>query len=130
MPKLIGAFILFAALLMFIRASAVMFDSWDNLKAVNDCLARADGEEPFFTSCQGLASGALDVYVRAGQSMLTNRQFWGALLGPISAILFWLAGLFLGYILYKTGDLVLPIEETIREVSAPKRGGGRFASKK
>ena len=129
LPKLIGAFILFAALLMFIKASATMFDSWDNLKAVNECLTRAEGEEPFFSTCQGLANGALDVFVRPGQAHLTNRQFWSALLGPISAILFWLAGLFVGYIFYKTGELVVPIEETIREFSAPKRAG-KFASKK
>ena len=88
LPKLIGAFVLFAALLMFIKASATMFDSWDNLKAVNDCLSRAEGEEPFFSTCQGLAKGALDVFVRPGQTTLTNRQFWSALLGPIAAILF------------------------------------------
>ena len=131
LPKLIGAFILFAALLMFIKASATMFDSWDNLKAVNDCLSRAEGEEPFFSTCQGLAKGALDVFVRPGQTTLTNRQFWSALLGPIAAILFWLAALFVGYLFYKSGELVVPIEETIRDVSAPRpKKAGRFASKK
>ncbi len=129
LPKLIGAFVLFAALLMFIKASAVMFDSWDNIKAVNECLSRAAGEEPFFSSCQDLAKGALDVFVRPGQDALTNRQFWSALLGPISSILFWLAVLFVGYVLYKTGELVVPIEETIRDLPGPKRPG-KFASKK
>jgi len=116
---------------MFIKASATMFDSWDNLKAVNDCLSRAEGEEPFFSTCQGLAKGALDVFVRPGQTTLTNRQFWSALLGPIAAILFWLAALFVGYLFYKSGELVVPIEETIRDVSAPRpKKAGRFASKK
>ncbi len=129
LPKLIGAFILFAALLMFIRSSAAMFDSWDNLKTVNECLSRAGGEEPFFGSCQGIAQGALDLFVRPGQTTLSNRQFWSALLAPIAAILFWLAALFVGYVFYRTGELVVPIEETIKEISSTKRHG-RFAAKK
>ena len=38
LPKLIGAFILFAALLMFVQASALMFDSWDHLKYYDSCV--------------------------------------------------------------------------------------------
>ncbi|MCR4335164.1 MAG: hypothetical protein NUV57_01355, partial [archaeon] len=53
---------------------------------------------------------------------LSMRQFWGSLLGPIASVLIWLALLFVGLILYRSGELVLPIDETIREVTdVPKR---------
>ena len=112
LPRLVGAFILLAALLMFIQASAKMFDSWDNLKEVENCLAVARTEPEFFPTCQQNAKASLDLYVRLGQDNLTARQFFGALLVPIAMLLFWLAVLFVGWIFYKTGEVVVPIEES------------------
>jgi hypothetical protein len=64
----------------------------------------------------------LNLRVRDGQEELTGRQFWGGLLGPIAALLFWLAVLFFGWVMYRTGELVIPIEETITEYpNSPKR---------
>lgn len=123
MPRLIGAFILVAAFLMFVQASASMFDSWDSAKAVSNCLKaaeldgqRIDSNPGIFDECQDNAAAFLGIHVRQGQEDLTARQFWGSLLGPIAAVLFWIAILFLGYMLYRTGDLVLPIEERITMV--------------
>jgi len=137
LPKLIGAFILFAALLMFIQASAVMFDSWDTAKETNKCLqlaaannARVDPSEDVYPLCQDLAKDYLGIRVRHGQESLTVRQFWGALLAPIAGILFWLAMLFFGYILYKTGDLVLPIEEDIKIIPEQEKPARPFRKKK
>lgn len=136
MPKLIGAFILFAALLYFIQSSALMFNSWDNLKEVNDCL-RNKGEilpsrerglnysDPFY--CQEVAIKSSNIYVKLDQSALSMRQFWGVLLGPIANVLVWIAVLFIGWIVYKTGDLIVPIEESIKDLPEKK---GKWASKK
>lgn len=122
-PKLIGSFVIFAALLMFMQSAAVMFDSWETAKEVNGCLAEAsanlDRLEPgkdIYPECQTIAKDYLGIRVLDGQDKLTTRQFWSGLLGPISAILIWLAILFVGYVLYRTGELVIPIEETIRNI--------------
>jgi len=129
MPKLIGAFVIFAAFLLFVQASAEMFDSWDSAKEVNRCLQVAAAnnarEEPgpdLYPDCRRLAVDYLDMAVRTGQEELTLRQFWGSLLGPIASVLIWLAVLFVGLIFYRSGELVLPIDETIREIpETPRR---------
>ena len=88
MPKLIGAFVLFAALLYFIQASASMFNSWDNLKEINSCLERNKlGLIPSTFSCQDMALKSSDLYLRLDQPSLSMRQFWGVLLGPIANVL-------------------------------------------
>lgn len=111
MPRLIGAFILFSALLFFVQSTAMMFNSWDNLKKVNDCLYQKDFSREF---CQQLALESVGIYVGPDQSELSMRQFWSVILGPIATILLWLAVLFFGWMIYKTGDLVIPVEESVR----------------
>lgn len=128
LPKLIGAFILFAALFMFIKGTAEMFDSWDNLKYAETCLASVDVSAPIIEQeaaiqeCRDTLYNNTGIYLKLGQGKPTSRQFWSVLLGPIASVLFWLAVLFIGWILYKTGELVVPIEETVKEVRevAPK----------
>ncbi|MBI2598208.1 MAG: hypothetical protein HYW50_03360, partial [Candidatus Diapherotrites archaeon] len=61
------------------------------------------------------------------QSALSMRQFWGVLFGPIANVLVWIAVLFIGWIVYKTGDLIVPIEESIKDLPEKK---GKWASKK
>ena len=120
LPKLIGSFILFAALLMFVQASAIMFDSWDNLKYYDRCVLSIDTDlgieeqRAQFNTCSDTLYKATGIVARVETPKLTARQFWSALLGPVAGILFWLAILFMGYTLYKSGDLVLPIEEKYR----------------
>jgi hypothetical protein len=124
LPKLIGAFILLAALLFFVQASAKMFESWDNLKAASACIDKANEFSDNLnemTYCQDQAKKSLDLFVRIDQDKLTMKQFFGTLLGPIATVMVWLAVLFFGWIIYRSGDLVLPIEETIRDVSDRKR---------
>lgn len=110
LPKLIGAFILFAALLMFVKVSAEMFESWDNVKAANACLTAADDEAKFLF-CYNYANESLGVTVRPEQEKLTGRQFWQVLLGPIVSMLIWLAVLFVGWLLYRSSHLVFFVDE-------------------
>lgn len=121
MPRLIGAFILFSALLFFVQASAQMFNSWDNIKEVNQCLASPDFSRAF---CQEAAQKSIGLYVSLGQEELSLRQFWSVILGPMATVLFWLAVLFLGWMVYRTGDLVLPIEEVEKIFPDRKRNVG------
>ncbi|MAG18332.1 MAG: hypothetical protein CL944_02575 [Candidatus Diapherotrites archaeon] len=128
LPKLIGSFIIFAAFLLFVQASASMFDSWDSAKEVDRCLqlaaaneARVEPDESIYPECREMAKDFLGIPVRSDQDGLSLRQFWGSLLGPIASVLIWLALLFVGLILYRSGELVLPIDETIREIPDVKR---------
>ena len=128
LPKLIGAFILFAALFMFIKGAADMFDSWDNLRYSETCLANVDVSAPIaqqqaeIQECRDTLYKNTGIYLKPGQGKPTSRQFWSVLLGPIASVLFWLAILFIGWILYRTGELAIPIEEVVREVpeTAPR----------
>lgn len=123
MPKLIGAFILLAAALMFVKASADMFNSWDALRESEKCIARISTSLPEEITeketqkCRDALYYNTGVYLNEGTGKPTSRQFWGALLGPIASVLLWLAVLFFGWILYRTGELVLPIQEDIREIN-------------
>jgi len=125
LPRLIGAFILFAGLLFFVQASAQMFSSWDNIKEVNACLASSEFSK---TYCQDLAIKSIGVFVSTDQSELSLRQFWSVILGPIGTILIFLALLFFGWMIYRTGDIVLPIEESVRNL--PEHRTHKFKSGK
>jgi hypothetical protein len=115
-PKLIGAFILVAAFLMFLSAGAWMFESWENITNVKDCLTAAALEPSFISSCQAAAKDSLNIYVRPDQTSLALKQISMGLLPPISTTFFWLALLLAGVLFYRSGSIVVPIEETIREL--------------
>ncbi|MBI5553890.1 MAG: hypothetical protein HY917_04075 [Candidatus Diapherotrites archaeon] len=129
MPKLVGAFVLFGALLMFLGSLAHMFDSWDSLKGFDSCLSSVNPNDAAYASdvemCRTTLWNKTGIYPALGQGKLSLVQFWSALMPPVAMVLFWLAGLLIGWMLYRTGELVIPIEETVRELG-PKR---RFAKK-
>ena len=118
-PKLVGAFVIFIALLMFFKAGADMIDSWDNIKFVNNCLEVAVGDEGKFLECQDQALKSMNVFVRPGQDSLNNKQFAMGILPPVSWLLFWLVILGLGLFFYRTGSFVVPLEERIVELQKP-----------
>ena len=122
-PRLIGAFLIFIALLMFFKAGATMVNSWDDIKQTNSCLGVL-GASPEYTPCRDFAMQSLDISIRPDQTSLNSKQWAAALFGPIASLFFWLVILLLGFTLYKTGNFVVPIEETEFEVKrrpAPKR---------
>lgn len=124
--KLIGAFIIVVALLLFFKSGANMIDSWDNVKFVNACLKNVAGDEEKFIVCQDQALKSLDVYIRPGQDELNTKQFAMALLSPIAWLLFWIVVLILGLFFYRTGAFQIPIEERaaekpVRPVRKPKK---------
>lgn len=118
-PKLAGAFIIFIALLMFFQAGALMIESWDNLKFVNNCLQTSQGYGPTFEACQEYAFDT-GLTVRPGQDELNTKQYAVGLFPPIASLLFWLILLGLGIVFYKTGNLVVPIEQSVTEVKEKK----------
>ena len=114
LPKLIGALILFAAIIMFFQTSAAMFNNWDTVKYVDGCLNPAKGPDALVINCTEVAKDSLGVSVMADQEALTLRQKVEAIAPSIAGILFWLAALFAGFMVYRTGQLVLPIEEEVK----------------
>jgi hypothetical protein len=42
-------------------------------------------------------------------------------LEPIAGVMFWIAILLVGWVLYKSGDLILPIEQVTREIKEKRR---------
>lgn len=131
LPKLIGSFVLFAALLMFFQAGAVMFDSWDNLKDIQNCLDAVQTNSTTIDVCQRSAYYAFDdMYIRANQTELTSRQVGAALLKPIAWLFFWAVVFILGIMFYRSGTIVIPIEESIKEIPDrwPKRKPGASSS--
>ena len=114
LPKLIGALILFAAVIMFFQTSAEMFNSWDNVKHVDNCLNPSEAPFVLGVNCVDMAEQSLDVSIRADQKGLTLRQKVEAVAPSIAGIMFWLAALFAGYMVYRTGQLVLPLEEEVK----------------
>ena len=136
LPRLIGAFVLAAAVLMFFQASFAMVDSWNTVKYYGSCIDSLSSipdvsdQRAQFTFCSDALYRATGVVVRGDRPVLTLAQFWGAILSPIANLLFWLAALMFGYLVYKSGDLVLPIEERITEVSEPRTPGQTFRKKR
>ena len=130
LPKLIGAFILFAALLMFLRAGALMYDSWDSVKNYPDCVENLvplfEGDNGVvahlqYTHCKDALYNATGIQLRGDQTQISGRQWWAALLGPIAEVLAWAVIFILGIIFYRTGNIVIPIEQSIHELPTRKK---------
>ena len=111
LPKLIGAFILIAAFLMFVVAGSWMLESWENTIQIRDCLRNGKADPTFIPVCQQEAKDAFNVYIRPDQTRLGVRQAAEALLPPIAATFFWLAVFLAGIMFYKTGSILVPIEQ-------------------
>ncbi len=124
--RLVGAFVLTAAVLMFFYSIAGMFDSWDAVKDLGECLSSVDASEynTMYQSqvldCRTTLFHKTGLYLKPGQGKPTLRQSVQLLLQPIASVFFWLAVLFLGWVLYKSGELVLPIEFKSVEVKEKK----------
>ena len=124
LPKLIGGFVIFAALLLFLRAGAHMFDSWDAIKSYPACAQNLipsinEGDvvaQLQYVHCKDSLYKITGVQLRGDQVSISSRQFFAALLGPIAEFFAWAIVLVLGVIFYRTGTIVVPIEQDIREV--------------
>lgn len=117
LPKLMGAFILVAAFLMFCASVSQMFESWDNARFIDNCLEKASASLSLEDKqvCQQSAYYA-GLFVRLDQKALTAKQFLGMVLQPIAMMLLWIVVLVLGAMLYLSGKLVIPVEEAERVV--------------
>ncbi len=125
LAKLIGAFLVVAAVLLFLHSGARMFESWETARSLNECFIAANAtlslEDKMF--CQDQASMA-GVFVRLDQKELTAKQFWVLLLEPIGWLFIWTVVFAFGMVAYSTGRLfALPVVEK-------KKKEKRFASRR
>jgi len=121
LPKLVGSFIVFAAVLLFFQSAAIMFEGWENIKHVNYCLENAGAGERM-EKCQSMAMDAFGFYVRADQGILSNKQFAIAMISPIAEMFFWIAVMVFGVMVYNAGRVVIPVEESVLEIKKKKKG--------
>ena len=115
LPKLIGAFVMFAAAMLFVQSASNMFDSWDTMKYYDKCVLGINANDVVseqraqFQECAGTLYNSTGIVTRMEHPLLTGRQFAIGLLGPMGVLLLWLAVFFFGYTLYRTDRIVLPM---------------------
>lgn len=120
LPRLIGAFVFFGALIMVLQSAALMFDSWDSMRGFSSCVSDTTGNDQIdqlrYMDCKDSLYKATGVVVKGGEGKITAQQFFAGAVTPIAVLFFWAIIFVFGIIIYKTGDLVIPIEESVREI--------------
>ncbi len=99
-PKLIGAFVVLIALLMFFSSIYQLNYISTTIAKLPDCVASVKTQADF-EECRAAVKDATGFRLNAEQAQLTAGQTFAAVAWPISAILFWLAVLLFGAVLYK-----------------------------
>ncbi|MEK6972747.1 MAG: hypothetical protein AABW72_01775 [archaeon] len=113
--KLMGAFVIFAAILMFFMAAAEMFEYWGNIKTIDSCLGIAKGDVDFFKECKTMAFEAFGVFVKPDQSALNGKQLYIVLIKPVASLFIWIAILILGFIIYGLPSKVMvPVKKDFK----------------
>lgn len=123
-PKLIGAFVLVVAVLLFFKAGAEMFDSWEAIKEFPECISEIRGTDSVaqlqFMDCKESLYKTTGVQLQGRETKLNVKQSWIAVLGPMAEVLFWAAVFVFGLMIYKTGTIELPFIQTIYEFPEKK----------
>ena len=132
LPKLIGAFLVFGAVLMLLQGVAQMFDAWDSLKAYPKCVAVADdlglakdSGQAMYKECREILYRKTGIQLLAGQIDITGRQFWMALISPVAGLFLWAIVFFLGIMLYNTGKIFIPVQSAAQEPQKKKKAGAK-----
>ena len=125
LPKLFGAFIMLGATLMLLQSLTGMFDSWENVKAIHACIDAANSGGVSIQTCQAQASYAFGILLRANQYRLTDMQVAFGLLPKVANVFFWVGGIIIGLVLYRSWKITIPIEENSMDVKATRRFGKR-----
>jgi hypothetical protein len=65
------------------------------------------------------------VQLKGNQDKISSRQFWFALFVPIANLFLWAVVFLVGVIIYGVGNIVIPIEQSVKEIveqKAEKKG--------
>jgi hypothetical protein len=130
LPKLIGAFLVFGAVLMLFLGVAQMFNVWDSLKSYPVCAGEALDPSNAdlvlahqqYSDCKEILYRTTGIQLLYKQVDLTQRQYWGALISPIIGIFLWAIVFFLGIMLYNTGKIFIPVQSNFHEPQKKKKG--------
>lgn len=127
----LGIFIAIISLLMFVKASAVMFDSWQSVRNFDSCaefsgikeLNLLSGSEQLlaqmrFEDCKSSLFEVTGAQVLANQTNLTFRQTVTAIIEPIVMVFFWVGALLFSLFLLFSNSIVIPIEE-VESIARP-----------
>ncbi len=120
LPKLFGAFLMIAALLMLVQSLTSMLDSWENVKAVHACIDASNSGTVRIQDCQTQAYYAFGVLLHANQYRLTDLQIVSGLVPKIAMVFFWVCTFIVGMVLYRSWRIMVPIEESILNIKSPK----------
>ena len=112
--RMLGAFLFFAGLLMFFQAGVRMFETWENIKVVNNCIISSGSDLSFIGTCQQIAKDSMGIYFRPDQSKLGIRQLYSAVAPDVANLFIWIAVLMFGYGLYTSIKVTIPVEEEIK----------------
>lgn len=116
LPKLLGAFIMIGSILMLLQSLTLMFDSWENVKAIHSCIDAANSGTATIQECQTQAYYAFNILLKASQYRLTDLQITSGLIPPIANVFFWVAVFIIGMVFYRSWKIAIPIEEQTYEL--------------
>ena len=131
LPKLLGAFILLLATVMFIVSSGQMFDSWDAMVKYPSCIAQIGTQTDQvammqYLDCKESLYNITGLQLRPDQPRITERQFIITLLSPVAGLLLWAAVFVLGLFFYKTRV----VNPDLKKYGLEKHAARHFIKKK
>lgn len=127
-PKLVGALVIAASLMMFFLSIINLFEVVQVVKLYPDCAAGAlSAPEALeiqklqkLAFCKNELESATGFYpiseYDSRATQLSPREIVGSFLTPIANVFWWLAILLIGTVLYRSGEVIVPIEERDKNV--------------
>ncbi|MCX6802434.1 MAG: hypothetical protein NT067_04990 [Candidatus Diapherotrites archaeon] len=132
LPRLIGAFLVFGAVLMLFQGVAHMFDVWDSLKSYPNCVSTSidvsgsnlEQAQSMYKDCREILYRKTGIQLLSGQIDINARQYWIALISPVAGIFLWAIVFFFGIMFYNTGKIIIPIERAVTVPAIQKKKKG------
>jgi hypothetical protein len=134
--QVLGVFLAIITVLMLVKSAAVMFDSWQAIKAFDKCandyldgtvLAKESSSvsgallaEIKYQGCKESLYEITGAQIPSSQVDLTSRQAATAFVGPVASFFFWAILFMFSLFLLFNKTVVIPIEE-IETVARPFR---------
>jgi hypothetical protein len=122
-PKLVGALVIAASLLMFFLSIINLFETIQSVKIYPDCASGALASSTDLESqkLQKLEFCKTELHSVTGfypiseydirSTVLSPREMVAAFMIPIANVFWWLAIMLIGTVLYRSGQVIVPIEE-------------------